>query len=601
MTEQTYCVAHSVRRETRSDGALILRSGHGLGPVVERTSDWLHHWAAQTPDAVLLAERSGAGWREVTYNEALQITRNLAAWLLDQGLAGQGPIAILSGNSVDHGLLTLAAQYAGLVTAPVAEQYSLIPGAHDRLVHVVDLIKPALLFTDDAAKYGEALMLPALAGIPVLTSHPKGAPRPVMAMTDATKGGAADVDTARAAVTPDTLGKILFTSGSTSHPKGVMTTHRMMCVNQTQLADAFPVLRARPPKILDWLPWNHVFGGSHNFNMMLANGGALYIDDGKPTDALFPRSLENMQMHTGTMAFNVPMGFARQVAALRADAKLRKRFFTGLEFTFYAGASLPQETWNALGDMAQEVTGKIPLMVSSWGMTETGPATLITHERINKSGIVGVPMTGTEIKLIPDDDRFEIRVKGPNIMPGYVNAAEKTAESFDEEGYLITGDAMKFVDPENPDRGLAFDGRISEDFKLTSGTWVRVASLRGQVLTALEGLANDVVITGADRAELGVLIFPATPQTGENGAVTDPAFIAKITAALAPLTAAATGSSTRITRAMVLADPPALAQHEVTAKGNLNTRKLLQNRAHLVERLYAGGQGSLALQGIAAL
>ncbi len=325
--------------------------------------------------------------------------------------------------------------------------------------------------------------------------------------------------------------------------------------------------------------------------MMLANGGALYIDDGKPTDALFPRSLENMQMHTGTLAFNVLMGFARQVAALRQDADLRRRFYTGLDFTFYAGASLPQDIWDALGDMAREVTGSVPLMVSSWGMTETGPATLITHERVGRSGIVGVPMTGTEIKLIPDDNRYEVRVKGPNIMPGDFNAPKKAAESFDDEGFLITGDAMKFVNPDDDDRGLSFDGRISDDFKLTSGTWVRVAALRGQLMTALDGLAGDIVITGQDRSELGVLIFPATPMAGENGAVTDPEFTAKITAALAPLAKATTGSSTRVGRAMVLADPPSLEAHEMTAKGNLNTRKLLQNRAELVARLYADGPG----------
>jgi len=581
-------VPQDVLTETREDGSLVLRSSHPMGEVARSTGDWLHAWAEKTPDAVFIAERDGPGWREVTFKEALEIVRTLGAWLLANGYDKKGPVVIMSGNSVDHGLLALATQYIGMASVPVAEQYSLIPGAHDRLLYVIEKVRPGLLFVDDAARYSGAVGMEALKGFDILASNPEGAPRDVIPMTEALKGGDADVDAAHAAVTPDTTAKILFTSGSTSNPKGVITTHKMMCVNQTQIADAFPVLRARPPKILDWLPWNHVFGGSHNFNMMLANGGSIYIDDGKPTDKLFPRTLENMKMHTGTLAFNVPIGFARQVEALKADPELRRDFFSGLDFTFYAGASLPQEIWQALGEMATEVTGQVPLMVSSWGMTETAPATLIVHERVERSGIIGVPVPGSEIKLIPDDDaRYELRCKGPNIMPGYFEDEEKTKESFDSEGFLITGDAVKFVDAENPDRGLSFDGRISEDFKLTSGTWVRCAALRGQLMTALEGVIGDLVITGQDQSEIGVLLFPAEPANGNPGEIiTDPAVIDAVRAGLAALAEDATGSSTRIGRALVLAEPPSLADHEITAKGNLNMRKVLTRRADLVARIY---------------
>ncbi|MDF1803702.1 feruloyl-CoA synthase [Thalassovita sp.] len=581
-------VPQDVLTETREDGSLVLRSSHPMGEVARSTGDWLHAWAEKTPDAVFIAERDGPGWREVTFKEALEIVRTLGAWLLANGYDKKGPVVIMSGNSVDHGLLALATQYIGMASVPVAEQYSLIPGAHDRLLYVIEKVRPGLLFVDDAARYSGAVGMEALKGFDILASNPEGAPRDVISMTEALKGGDADVDAAHAAVTPDTTAKILFTSGSTSNPKGVITTHKMMCVNQTQIADAFPVLRARPPKILDWLPWNHVFGGSHNFNMMLANGGSIYIDDGKPTDKLFPRTLENMKMHTGTLAFNVPIGFARQVEALKADPELRRDFFSGLDFTFYAGASLPQEIWQALGEMATEVTGQVPLMVSSWGMTETAPATLIVHERVERSGIIGVPVPGSEIKLIPDDDaRYELRCKGPNIMPGYFEDEEKTKESFDSEGFLITGDAVKFVDAENPDRGLSFDGRISEDFKLTSGTWVRCAALRGQLMTALEGVIGDLVITGQDQSEIGVLLFPAEPANGNPGEIiTDPAVIDAVRAGLAALAEDATGSSTRIGRALVLAEPPSLADHEITAKGNLNMRKVLTRRADLVARIY---------------
>lgn len=569
-----------VASETRADGRILLRSAHALGPVANTTGDWLHRWAEQTPDAVFLAERSGAGWRELDYRSALQMVQALGGWLIGQGFARTGPVLMLSGNSVDHGLLALAAQYVGMANVPVAEQYALIPGAHDRLSHIVQAVRPSLIHVDDPATCAAALDLPALAGIPVITSRPDPS-RPTLTMGQALQGDAAvDVAAAHAAVTPDTLGKILFTSGSTSLPKGVLTTHRMMCVNQTQIADVLPLLRARAPRILDWLPWNHVFGGSHNFNMMLANGGALYIDDGKPTDALFPRTLENMQMQTGTLAFNVPIGFSRQLAALKADSDLRRRFFTGLDLTFYAGASLPQEVWTGFADMAREVTGDVPLMISSWGMTETAPAVLLTHERINRSGIVGVPLPGTEVCLIPDDEgRFEMRVKGPNVLKGYLDDPEKTAQAFDDQGFLITGDAVRFVDPAQPDRGLSFDGRISDDFKLTSGTWVRVASLRGQILAALDGLAADAVITGHDRDTLGVLIFPVGRPA--------PELVGQIAERLAPLCKAATGSATRVSRAMVMTEPASLAEGEMTAKGNLNTRRVLTRRAALVERLYA--------------
>lgn len=587
MTEEI-TVPQKVSTETRADGTLVLRSEYELGPVAETTGAWLHEWAEKTPDAVFIGQREGGGWREVTYREALDIVRRLGAWLLANGYDKKGPVLIMSGNSIDHAMIALATQYIGMVSVPVAEQYSLIPGAHDRLLYVVEKVRPGLLFVDDAKLYAGAIGMKELEGFDILASSPEGAPRNVIPMADALKGGDADVDAAHAAVTPDTIGKILFTSGSTSNPKGVMTTHKMMCVNQAQIATVFPMLKARPPKILDWLPWNHVFGGSHNFNMMLANGGSIYLDDGKPTDALFPRTLENMKMHTGTLAFNVPVGFARQVEALRADEDLRKSFFTGLDFTFYAGASLPQEIWQALGEMAMEVTGKVPLMVSSWGMTETAPATLIVHERVERSGIIGVPMPSTEIKLIPEDDgRYELRCKGPNIMEGYFEDPEKTAESFDDEGFLITGDAVKFVESGNANRGLSFDGRISEDFKLTSGTWVRAAALRGQLLTALDGLVGDLVITGQDRNSIGVLLFPAVPRNGKpDEIVTDPEIVAAVKERLAKLAENATGSSTRIGRALILAEPPSLADHEMTAKGNLNVRKVLARRAKLEARIY---------------
>ena len=589
-----YC-PHNVLREPRADGTMLLRSGNPLGPVADRTGDWLHHWAEEAPDRVFLAERHGAGWRELTYREVLEQVRAVAASLLGRGLGPDTPIMVLSGNGVDHGILALAGQYAGVPVVPVAEQYSLIHGAHGRLRHAIELTGPKMAYTIDAGHYAEALAMDIFDGIEVVASRTAGSG--ATPFSDLVKGDAgADVDAAFAALTPDSVVKLLMTSGSTSSPKAVLTTHRMMCANQTMLADSLPFLRDRPPRIVDWLPWNHVFGGSHNFNMMLANGGSLYIDDGKPVKGLFERTVENIGMVSGTMLFNVPVGFSMMLDALRKDDDLRKTVLGDLDMIFYAGASLPQEVWQGFEQMSRDVRGSVPLMTSSWGLTETAPATMIQQEPIDRSGVVGVPMTGVTVKLVPEDDgRHEVRVKGPNIMPGYFRAPEKTAEAFDEEGYFITGDAMSFVDPENPNKGMKFEGRISEDFKLTSGTWVRAGQLRLDVLACLAPLAQDVVITGADRDEIGVMIFPnmavlegeGFDPAAQSGAVADTKLLSEIHRCLAERALSVSGSSSRIARAMVLAEPPSMPEGEMTAKGNLNFRKVLTRRADLLERLYA--------------
>lgn len=587
---------HKVTRRDRPDGTILLGSGYPLGPVARRTGDWLHRWAVEAPDRVFLAERSGAGWRRITYRETLQRVRALAASLLARGLNEDTPIIILSGNGVDHGLLALAGQYAGIPTMPVAEQYALIHGAHGRLRHAVELVRPAMAYAADAEHYGEALALDCFEGVEIVASRPHG--RPGVTPFDALCQGdnSIDVDAAFDAVTPDAVVKILMTSGSTSSPKGVLTTQAMMCVNQTQLADALPMLRARPPRIVDWLPWNHVFGGSHNFNMMLANGGSLYIDDGKPVPGLFERTVETLGLVTGTLSFNVPVGYGMLLKALRADDALRRRFFEDLDLIFYAGASLPKEVWQGLEAMAMEVRGEVPLITTSWGLTETAPAVMMQQEPIDRPGVVGVPLPATTVKLIPDADmRCEVRVKGPNVMPGYFEAPEKTAQAFDEEGFFITGDAMVFVDPDDIGKGMKFDGRISEDFKLLTGTWVRAAQLRTDILSCLAPLAADLVITGADKEDIGVMIFPNMGElaaegfsdAAEDGALCDSALLGEIHRRLAERAREISGSSSRVARAIVLAEPPSMPEGEMTAKGNLNSRRVLTRRAELLTRLYA--------------
>ncbi len=594
MKRTAHFLPHDVSARTEPDGTVLLRSNTPLGPVARCTGDWVHHWAAQTPDAVFLAERSGAGWRSESYASTLQKVQALAANLLARGMRPQTPILILSGNSVDHGLLSLAAQYVGIPTVPVAEQYSLVEAAHGRLAEAVNMVRPHMAYVADAGQFDAVLRLDIFDGVELVATSP-GRVKTTAFDTLLKDAEGAPVTEAHNAVTPQTIAKILMTSGSTSAPKGVLTTQKMLCTNQAQLVAVLPFLHAQPPRIVDWLPWNHVFGGSHNFNMMLANGGALYIDDGKPAPGLIDRTVENLQLMTGTLCFNVPIGFQLLLEALKTDRPLRHRFFENLDMLFYAGASLPQDVWQGFETMAMEIKGEVPLMTSSWGLTETAPATLLQQEPTDTSGVVGIPVPGNTIKMIPlEDARFEVRTKGDNVMTGYLNAPQKTAESFDADGYFITGDVMRFVDPDDPNRGLRFDGRLSEDFKLLSGTWVRAAQLRIDLLAALAPLAADLVITGADRAEIGVMIFPnrtALDAQGFDaksgqGALTDAGLLNVLRTRLTAFSRGS-GSSTRIARAMVLSEPASLPTGEMTAKGNLNFRKILTRRADLLTRLYA--------------
>ena len=593
---------HDVSSEQRSDETLLLRSNAEMGDVVDTSADWLHRWSVEAPERIFLAERSGAGWREETYQSTLQKVRAIAASLLARGMGPDTPILIMSGNGVDHGVLTLAAHYVGVPTAPIAEQYALIPAARERLEHAISLVKPSMAYVVEADKFAHAITIDALAGVEIVASD-VGSQSGVTGMDTLLQGDSGvDIDAARGQVTPDSVVKILMTSGSTSAPKGVMTTQRMMCVNQTQIADSLPFLTERPPSVVDWLPWNHVFGGSHNFNMMLANGGSFYIDDGKPLKGLFDRTVENLKMVTGSLVFNVPVGFGMLLQALKSDQDLRQRFFQDLDMIFYAGASLPQDIWQGLEHMALDVKGEVPLMTSSWGLTETAPATMIQQEPTDRSGVIGVPMSGVTLKLVPEEDgRYEVRAKGPNIMPGYYNDPQKTAEAFDGEGYFITGDAMVFVDPDNVNAGMRFDGRISEDFKLLTGTWVRATALRMSLLSHFAPLAADLVITGQDKSDIGVLIFPnkeAIETAGHalddvDGMLSDPSLLTALRDRLAAWNEANASSSTRIARAAFFAEPASLVDAEITAKGNLNFRKVLQRRSAILDHLYNGSHDAV--------
>ncbi|MBX2885982.1 MAG: AMP-binding protein [Granulosicoccus sp.] len=579
--------SHSVIREERADGCIVLRAEDALPATVGRTTDWLDQWATQTPSAVFLAQRSGDGWLEVTYLEAQQRATTLAAGLLDLGLGGESPIMILSGNSIDHGILALAAQYVGIPIVPLAEQYSLIAAARNQVDYAASVVNPGLVYAEDGDAFADVLKRDVFNQVLKVVS--KGGVAGTNTIEQLSRSST-NISQANSSVGPDSIAKILMTSGSTSSPKAVPTSHGMMCVNMAQVSYGLPFLAERPPVIVDWLPWNHVFGGSHNFNMMLANGGALYIDAGKPAPPLIGKTLENLRLKTGTMVFNVPAGFAMIRDAMKQDPELQRAYFEDLDMLFYAGASLPQDVWADLEAMAREVRGDMPLFTSSWGLTETAPAVLLQHQPTTQSGVIGVPLPGIDVKLIPEEDqRYEVRVRGPNVFKAYLNQPDQSKDAFDDEGFFITGDAMQFVDQSNLNLGLKFSGRISEEFKLLTGTWVRAATLRLEVLVALGGIASDVVLTGADRNDIGVFIVPtgdireSSDAKDINGALSIKSIELEIRKRL---NAIGSSSSTRIARAMILSEAPSIAQGEITAKGNINFRKLLKCRSELLDRLY---------------
>jgi feruloyl-CoA synthase len=554
--------------EKRRDGSLVLRSPQPLRAYERCVGDWLAKWAQQSPERLFLAERQGEGWRKVSYAQALDAARRIGQALLERGLGPEKPVAILSDNSVDHALLALGAMHAGVPVAPISPAYSLMSKDFAKLKAIFELLQPGLVWVDDAKKYG-----PALAAV--------GAePTPLAPLLEAAPG--ARIDEAFAKVGPDTVAKILFTSGSTGLPKGVINTQRMLVSNQQMLAQVWPFLEDRVQTLVDWLPWNHTFGGNFCFNMMLRNGGAFYVDGGKPAPGLVEVTARNLAEVSPTLYFNVPRGFDLLLPFLEKDAALRKSFFRDLDMLFYAGAALPQNLWERLEKLAEtEKHGELA-MVSSWGSTETAPSAAAVHYPIERAGVIGLPNPGCELKLVPAAGKLEVRVRGPNVTPGYFRRPDLTAAAFDEEGFYRIGDAMKFADPAVPEKGLVFDGRVAEDFKLSSGTWVHVGAVRVKLIAAGNPLIQDAVITGHDRNEVGALVFPSPAAKDlEPGAVR-----AKIAGALQAL-AAEGGSSMHPVRAILMAEPPSIDANEITDKGYINQRAVLGRRAALVERLHA--------------
>ena len=591
--------------ERRADGSMVLRSTRGLGSVPRSLGVLLERWAAAVPDRLFLAERTASGgWRHLTYEAAAQAANAIGQSLLDRQLGPHRPLMILAENGIDHALMTLGAMHVGVPVVPVSTAYARLSQDFGKLRYIFGLVEPGLIYVDDANRYAEALDAIGASGTEIVASHgSRGSVRciPFSALTELRPTPA--VDAAFARVGPDTVAKILFTSGSTGQPKGVINTQRMLCANQESAAAAWVFLADHPPVIVDWLPWNHTFGGNHNLNMMLRNGGTLYIDEGKPVPALIGKTVANLREVSPTVYFNVPRGYAALVDYLEKDEALRKKFFARLDLLFYAAAALPQSLWDRLERVGLQARGRKVPFISSWGLTETAPAVTMVHFAIDRPGNIGVPGPGMEVKLAPVGDRLEIRVKGPNVTPGYFRAPDLTAKAFDEEGWLRTGDAVRLADPANPASGLLFDGRTAENFKLSSGTWVNVGTLRPAVIAAGAPVIEDAVITGHDRDAIGLLIFPSLaglrglcPDAGGEAKLEElvarPAVRRALIDGLAQHNALAKGSSMRVARCLILTEPPSIDANEITDKGYLNQRAVLTKRAALVERLHAEPAGA---------
>lgn len=574
-----------VRIEHRADGCLLVTPEAALGPYPARLTQWLEHWAEVAPGRTLLARRDpalGGDWRRISYAEMLAMVRAVGQALLARGLSAERPVVILSGNGPAHLVLTLAALHVGVPVAPVSPAYALAATDFAKLRHCIALLTPGLVFAEDGAAFAPAIeaAIPATAELVVGQAPPPNRRATPFAELLATTPTPA-VDKAAARVTPDTMAKILFTSGSTGLPKGVVNTHRMLSANQEMLCEAFPFLAEEPPVLLDWLPWHHTFGGNHNTGLVLRNGGTLYMDDGRPVPGGFAATLRNLSEVETSIHFNVPRGYEALAEALAGDAALRRRFFARLRMMFYAGAGLPRHVWEALNRMAVAERGvPIPVM-TSLGATETAPFAICVREEFAAPGVVGLPVPGLELKLAPVGAKMEARLRGPAITPGYWRDPAATAAAFDAEGWYRLGDALVPLDAEDLHKGFRFDGRLAEDFKLATGSWVSVGPLRAELIAALAPLVKDVVIGAPDRDYLVAILLP------EPEAAAQPALRETLAARLATLAATSAGSSRRVRRAVVLAEPLSLDAGEVTDKGSVNQRAVLAHRARLLEELYA--------------
>ncbi|CAN5459926.1 feruloyl-CoA synthase [soil metagenome] len=585
-------------------GVRYLKAEQPLAPAAQRLTDRLLHWAQTAPERSFMAQRvknadgSKGDWRHISYAQALSSARSIGQALLDRGLNAERPVVILSENDLEHALLALGCLFAGVPYCPSSPAYSTISQDFAKLRHVLGTLTPGLVFASDAGRYGRAMLATLGDDVELVTATGSMPGRATTSFADLLATDATPaVDAAMQATGPGTIAKFLFTSGSTKLPKAVINTHGMWCANQQQMRQSMPVLAEAPPVLVDWLPWNHTFGGNHNFGMVLYNGGTLYIDEGKPVPALIGETLRNLREVAPTVYFNVPTGFEAIASAMKTDLALRKNFLSKVSMFFYAGAALAQPVWDSLYESEEAEIGQRIVMTSGLGMTESGPFGLFVTSPDVKAGDLGLPTPGMELKLVPSQGKTEVRYRGPNITPGYWRAPDETAAHFDDEGYFCTGDALKWIDEHDIHQGLRFDGRIAEDFKLATGTFVSVGPLRARIISAGAPYVQDAVLTGINLKEVGAMVFPMPAVRALSGLPPDAPMaevlasapvLAHFQAMLDDLAMASTGSANRIARLILLDQPASIDKGEVTDKGSINQRAVLQHRDALVNALHEG-------------
>jgi feruloyl-CoA synthase len=582
-----------IQKEVNSEGVIVLKSAVALQPHPHRLTERLLHWAEKTPNTVFIAQKDEKGiWQTVTYAQTLQKVKSIAQYLLQTEVSAEKPLVVLSENSVEHALMALAAYHIGAPYAPLAPAYSLRSTDYAKLKHTINLLTPGLLFVQNGKMYQKAIQTVAPNVAVIAVKDCQSTSFESVLNTISTES----VDIAFDKIQQDTVAKILFTSGSTGLPKGVRNTHGNMTTNLQQVTQTFAFMAKEPFQILDWLPWNHTFGGNHNLGLTFYNGGSLYIDGGNPTPKGIEVTLQNLREIAPSVYFNVPKGFEELIPRLEQDEIARKSLFSKLKMFFYAGASISQHVWDGLERLAYETTGKRLMISSGLGMTETSPACTFNTQLGSRAGVIGTPVPGLEVKLVPNGGKLEARFRGHNVMKGYWRNAEATANAFDEEGYYLTGDALKMLNPDNPNEGMIFDGRIAEDFKLDTGTWVSVGILRAKLIAAGNGLIQDAVITGHDKSFLGAIIFPdlnyckKLADLNENAdletIVNQLVILDALQSTLDTLAKTSTGSSTLIKKAIFADFELSFEKGEITDKGSINQRMILSNRAEYVAKIY---------------
>jgi feruloyl-CoA synthase len=586
--------------EHRADGSILLRSPQSLGAYPDKLTERLEFWAAETPEQTFLAQRDINGaWRKISYEQALEFARRIGESLLARNLSAERPVAIISGNDIEHALLALGALYVGIPHAPISPAYALMSGDFGKLRSIMGLLTPGLVFACDGQMFARAIDATVPDGVEVVVARNPAANRRTTQFAELCKPApSGKVAAAHAAVGPDTIAKFLFTSGSTGIPKCVINTQRMWCANQVMLRQALAYFADEPPVIVDWAPWHHTAGGNHDVGLVIYNGGTFYIDEGKPLPGAIEETVRNLREIAPTWYFTVPKGYEALLPYLRNDADLRRNFFSRLKLFWFAGAGIAQHVFDEIQHLAVQTCGEQILFLTGFGSTETAPFALARTWPHGNAANMGLPAAGMDLKLVPNEGKLEARVRGPNITPGYWRQDEFTAKAFDTEGFYRLGDAFKFADPDDLRQGLLFDGRIAEDFKLSTGTWVSVGPLRARFIDHFAPYVRDVVFAGADRNEIGALVFPdlaACRTLAGNLAADAPASTvlddvrvrSTFAERLNDLAQSSPGSSTRVARAVLMAEPPSMDKAEMTDKGSINQRAVLQNRAALVDALYS--------------